>query len=163
MKTELEPSAMNCSGMGGCLVQATVSSGHGTVPAAGVATVGRHSCEKNPCAMSRKLGAGGSLAATGTAIIFPAALAAGLPLMKTSSEPLVIKASITGGKTQLAAVSHQLESFTSAPESPAVIPTTAPTASPRATQPTPPVAMVTPVAAAINAPAARQPTDVMAA
>ena len=151
---------MNCSGIGGCLVHATVSSGQGSVPGAGEATVGRHICEKNSPAMSRKLGAGGSLGATGTAVILPAARAAFLPLMKTLSEPLVMKASITGGNTQLAADSHQLDIFRSAPVSPAVIPTTAPTTN---TSATPPVAMVAPVARKTAPATARQPTVVSAA
>ncbi|MNP19186.1 hypothetical protein D3C76_1117020 [compost metagenome] len=53
MVTLSEPSAMNCGGIGGCLVQITRSSGLGTAPGAGVATVGRHICEKKFPAMSR--------------------------------------------------------------------------------------------------------------
>lgn len=48
-----EPSARNCGGIGGCFMHTTKSSGLGTAPGAGVATVGRHICEKKLSAMSR--------------------------------------------------------------------------------------------------------------
>src|SRR5471032_2895075 len=51
-----EPSARSCGGIGGCFMQVTRSSGFGTAPGAGVATVGRHICEKKPLAISRYLG-----------------------------------------------------------------------------------------------------------
>ncbi|MNJ38617.1 hypothetical protein D3C77_334680 [compost metagenome] len=60
MVTLLEPSARYCGGIGGCLLQRILSSSAGSVFGAGLATVGRHICEKKPLAMSRKLSSSSS-------------------------------------------------------------------------------------------------------
>src|ERR1700712_1718126 len=108
MNTRSEPSAMYCTGIGACRLHVTWSICLGKVNGAGVATVGRHSWEKKPLAMSRKVdsGAGCSGTSPGVADIAPAARAAGRPLMKTLEEPLLMCACTVGANTALARLSQ---------------------------------------------------------
>src|SRR5450830_1103770 len=71
--------------------------------------------------------------------------------MNTLGEPLLMKASMTGGKSALAKYSRNRERPLSAPVLLMPTPTTAPTTAPSTTQPRPPVATVTTTAAVAKA------------
>ncbi|MNN52877.1 hypothetical protein D3C81_1676040 [compost metagenome] len=137
--------------------------------AAGVATVGRHICEKKPLAMSRKLSSFASPASApdcssgaGGPVTMPAARAARMPLVRVFGEPLMMVACTDGGNRKLPMPSHNRLRPVSAPVLAMTTPTTRPTTAPSTKQPRPPVATVKPNAAATAA-VARAPMATVAA